>query len=80
MLNPTSTSTTRVKPSQVGVPLQPDEADLLIALTSQIPMTNHSTVAKVAMMYGLQTLKPELVEKLIREGLAKRTGRPRKAL
>jgi len=67
----------RLKPSKVGVPLLSKEADLLLDLTRQVPMTTPTTVAKIAMMYGLQQLKPDMVEALITQGLARRPGRTR---
>jgi hypothetical protein len=69
----------RTLPTRVGIPLQTDEANQLLDLASKIPMTTHSTIAKVAMLYGLHqlTANPELVENLIATGLARRPGRGR---
>ena len=67
-------------PVRVGIPLQAHEALELLSLARKVPMTTHSTVAKVAMLYGLQQLSadPQLVEKLIIAGLARRPGRGRR--
>jgi hypothetical protein len=70
---------TRTLPARVGIPLQAGEAGQLLDLAGKIPMTTHSTVAKVALLLGLRqlTANPEMVETLIRAGLARRPGRGR---
>ena len=58
-------------PVRVGIPLQAREAVELLDIASKVPRTTHSTVAKVAMLYGLRQLTPEMVENLIGAGLAR---------
>lgn len=70
-------------PKSVCVHMRPSEGEVLLEVSSQIPMVAPNAVARVAFLHGLEAMRgnPDLMAKLLKDELDRRqsTGRTQAA-